>query len=341
MGFTPFPHDLSADGVETARRLVRNNADIISIHFEGVPWKEAHSGEPFHPRIVEDWQRHLDAKPDDGRVFLSLSPLNNGRSGIAGYRAEAENMPLPEPIAGKNLDDPVVVKAYLEFCRRAIRHFKPDYLAIGIEVNELFHNNRSMWASYTNLHVQTYQALKREHSELPICVTYTLHNLLNPNWKDRDTMLTEAKKLMTYSDLVAISFYPFMAMLGDRMDESLDWLRDNFDELKKPYVFSETGQPAEPVVLKSLNFTIPADPQKQRKVLERLVAFSHERNVEFLIWFLPRDYDGLWEQIQSTAPEFFGVWRDCGLWDGSGTARPALEAWREYFDRPLRSKKLP
>jgi hypothetical protein len=335
MGLTPFPHDLTLDGVNAAKRFVRDNADVISVHIEGVPWLEAHTGEDIHPKLMEDWQRHRDAKPPDGKVYLSLSPLNNGRSGIAGYRAERENLPLPEPFVGKALDDPVVVKAYLEYCRRAIRYFEPDYLTIGIEVNELFHNNRSEWRAYTRLHRQVYEALNRENPALPICVSFTLHNMLNPDWKDRADMLAEMKKLMSHNDLVAVSFYPFMAMLGGRMDECLAWLRREFDAFKKPYVVSECGQPAEPVVLKSLGFTIPASPESQYRALERLLLFAGRHQVEFLIWYLPRDYDRLWEKIRAGAPEFFGVWRDCGLLDGDGRKRPAYQLWRTYFELPL------
>ena len=39
--------------------------------------------------------------------------------------------------------------------------------------------------------------------------------------------------------------------------------------------------------------------------------------------------------IQATAPEFFMAWRDCGLLDERGQARPAYAVWHEYFGRPL------
>jgi hypothetical protein len=336
MGLTPFPYDMTLEALSATRRFLTNNADVISVHLEGVPWLEAHEGRPFHPKLMEDWQRHKDAKPPKGRVYLSLSPLNNGRSGIAGYRAAAENLPLPRPFVGKMLDDPIVVKSYLDYCRRAIGYFQPDYMTIGIEVNELYHNNHSVWHAYTRLHREVYQALKRDNPNLPICFTFTLHNMLNPNWKDRSQMLAATKELMKYSDLVAVSFYPFMAMLGDRMDDCLSWLEKEFDGFEKPYVFSESGQPAEPVVLKSLGFTIPASPQTQYQVLDKLLSFAHRREAEFFIWFLPRDYDGLWEKIRAEAPEFFGVWRDCGLLDGKGNERPAYRLWRAHFERPFR-----
>ncbi len=338
MGLTPFPHDITLEALLKTKQFLSNNADIVSVHLEGVPWLEAHEDKPFHPKLMEDWQRHKDATPPKGKVYMSLSPLNNGRSGIAGYRAAEENLPLPKPFIGRTLDDPIVINSYLKYCRRAIRYFKPDYMTVGIEVNELYHNNHSMWRAYTHLHRQVYTALKREHPDLPICVTFTLHNMLNPDWKDRKQMLSATKELMEYSDLVAVSFYPFMAMLSDRMDDCLSWLEAEFDKFEKPYVFSESGEPAEPVVLKSLGFTIPASPETQKIVLNKLLSFAQRRETDFLIWFLPRDYDGLWEKIRAEAPDFFGVWRDCGLLDGEGNERPAYHLWHAYFELSVRKE---
>jgi hypothetical protein len=48
------------------------------------------------------------------------------------------------------------------------------------------------------------------------------------------------------------------------------------------------------------------------------------------------DYDALWEKIKPVAPEFFKVWRDCGLADANGAPRPALEVWMKYLRMPLR-----
>jgi hypothetical protein len=43
----------------------------------------------------------------------------------------------------------------------------------------------------------------------------------------------------------------------------------------------------------------------------------------------------LWDKIKSNPPELFMAWRDCGLLDESGKARPAYGVWKNYFDLPL------
>ena len=66
MGFTAFPHDMTIEGVTAAKKFVRENADIIAVHFEGVPWLEAHTGKLFHPKFMEEWARQHEAKPPGG-----------------------------------------------------------------------------------------------------------------------------------------------------------------------------------------------------------------------------------------------------------------------------------
>src|SRR5688500_17328384 len=55
-------------------------------------------------------------------------------------------------LKGKRYDDPLVMKAYLSYCRRAVEFFKPDYLAIGIETNEIHDAGAKTWRAYVTLH---------------------------------------------------------------------------------------------------------------------------------------------------------------------------------------------
>ena len=59
------------------------------------------------------------------------------------------------------------MKAYLNYCRRAIEFFDPDYLAIGIETNEIHDPAQKTWQAYAALHKHVYAEMKKTHPKLP------------------------------------------------------------------------------------------------------------------------------------------------------------------------------
>jgi len=338
MGFTPFPHDMTVPAIKAVDRFVRDNGDIIAVHLEGVPWLEANTEKPFHKKMLDNWQRLRNARDAQGKLFLALTPINNDRSDLAAYRSDREGLPMPEPFVGKGFNDPIVMDAYLAYCRRAVRYFKPDYLAVGIEVNELYHKARGKWPAYVRLHRHVYKALKQDNPKLPIFVTFALHNMLNADWADRRATITAAKKLMAYSDVVGVSYYPIMAKLTGKTNQSFRWLVREFAGSGKPFAVTRTGQPAEPVVLSRHKITFPASEKAQQLMLSKLLSFAHVARVEFVVWFIPRDFDDLWAKMKNTAPEFMKLWRDCGLLDGQGKERAAYRLWQKVHKLPYQPR---
>lgn len=335
MGFTPFPYDISLQALADTRSMLRENGDLVAAHFEGVPWVEALSGAPFHPNLLSEWQRCRDALGPNSVLYLALSPLDMSRARMAPSRAEREGMPIPEAIAGKPFDDPQVMEAYTSYCLRAAKALEPRYLAIGIEANELYHNDRSKWDEYVRLHRHVYEAIKRARPNLPVFATFTLHNMANPGWTDRTEAVAAWHRLMKWNDAVAVSYYPFMSPGSGGVARTLEWLDKDFGREGKPFAVAETGDLAEPLVLTQPAITLPGSPEQQAAHLRQLLAFARGHDTLFVNWFVSRDYDAMWEKIKATSPEFFKVWKNCGLLDGQGQARPALKVWRECYDRPL------
>jgi hypothetical protein len=88
----------------------------------------------------------------------------------------------------------------------------------------------------------------------------------------------------------------------------------------KPFAVAETAWPAE---------------TKQRLYVQQLLAEADGLEVAFVNWVFTRDYDDFWEtqlQYLPSAP-LIRLWKDTGLFDGRGRARPALTPWREALAR--------
>lgn len=325
MGFTGFVHDITPEAVTATRKFVRENGDVLAHHIEGVPWAEALSGQPFPNAILDEWAGKKSATPPKGKVYLAISP---GRGDL---KVADKGGPLPAELKGKAYDDPVVMKAYANYCRRAVEFFQPDFLAIGIETNEIHDAGPKTWQAYVALHKHVYAELKKDRPDLPVFASWTLHNM----FKKRARMLESWKKLMPFNDVVAVSYYPFFVPDKDRL-AALTWMTEQFDEFKKPYAMVETNDAAERLPLPKAKVVIEGTPEKQEAYYRALLDLAHRRDFAFVVSFVHQDYDALWEKIKDTSPELFMAWRDCGLLDETGKARPAFQVWRTYFDLPLR-----
>jgi len=329
MGFTGFPHDISLEAIAHARAFSRENADILAHHIEGVPWAECLAGKPFSRELQADWEGKKAATPKGGKVYLSISP---GRGTL---KEGKKSLPIPKELRGKPYDDPLVEKAYLAYCRRMLEFFKPDYLVIGIEVNEIYQASPAAWRAYAALHRHVYEELKKEHKDLPMSASFTLHGMLNLSGDKRDQMLAALAEIIPQCDFVAVSFYPFIR--GGTTDYAgcFAWLAEHFDKVGKPYAIVETGEAADRLQLPTSGQVIHGTPKKQAAYYRALLAFARKKKARFVISFLHRDYDALWEKIKAASPEVFMAWRDCGLLDEGGKPRPAYAVWKEFFAMPL------
>jgi len=333
MGFTPFPPDTTPAALEGTYRGITANGDIICHHFDdGVPWTEALEDEPFAPHLRDGWITRRDRTPANFKVFVAVTPLDTFRKGLALYHGENENMALPQAFAGKAFDDPMVMKAYLAYCRRTVDTFKPDYLAIGIEVNELLHHAPEKWPAFVTLYRHVYRSLKKEHTQLPVFATFTLHNLLQDGWSDIELQREKVREFLPEVDIAGISFYPFMKTLGrpENPIEAFQWIREFVGS--KPMAITETGFPAEPTTLRDFNVTLPGSEPDQAAYIESVLRAGVQDRYLFVIAFLYQDYDALWEKIKDHfSGDWAAAWRDCGLLDGAGGERAALAVWKRYL----------
>jgi Glycosyl hydrolase family 53 len=340
MGFTPFAPDDTPEAVAQVTQFMRANADIVAEHMESVPWSEALTGSALSQNLMNNWRSRKQSVPPKAAVYLALSP---GRGALADTWGATEHDPLPKDFQGKTFSDLIVEKAYLAYCKQAIEFFKPQFMAIGIEFNELIYNAPDKTASYAELHRYVYQELKKSYPNLPIFASFTVHSLLDERHSkaDRDRCLEYVKSLMPYNDLVGISYYPFFGNLSGRLDEVFTWLGATFDSYSKPYAVAETGEAAKnlTVQMDGKPWNILGSPEAQTTYYQKLFAFADRHNMAFIISFLCIDYDALWKKIASTNPAVFEAWENNGFVDAKGEIRPAYKVWRQCFDRPLVDKR--
>lgn len=335
MGFTPFPYAATSQAQQDVYDGLQQDADLIAHHIDnGIPWVEALSGDPFHQNLLNEWQDRLNNTPEGHKIFLSITPLNIARDDMALYRGENPDMPLPSPWDSYELNHPDVKTAYLNYCRRIIQFFDPDWMLIGIETNLLKANATAQWDAYLELHRETYQQLKQEFPQLPIAISLTGVDLLE-GYTDSDfsSQIQAMQDLLPFSDFLGISLYPYFSkFLTDEIPE------DMFDEIfnltgSKPIAFTETGYPAQSFSVFNGSLVFNSSTSKQNTYITRLLEACEANNALFAVNFVYWDYDQLWEQIGSP-DDVNKMWRDTGLLDENGNERPAYDIWKTWLNKP-------
>jgi hypothetical protein len=342
LGFSPFPWDYGADTrAESLKWVASEGGDIVMHHVDFyVPWAEAIADKPLVDAVDKTWEGKPDQAfnttppgeylQDGTEVYLALTPMNQGRNNLA----ESGTGPAPQGFLERDFDDPALMEAYLNYCRRMVKHFQPDYLAIGIEMNELFHNNPAQWPHYVTMFKHTYAGLKQDYPDLPVFSTVTIHGLLQ---EDRSHVAAERaaiKEFLQINDLAGISFYPSLSGGKVMEDPSIafDFIRDLAGA--KPIAICETGIPAEATQI-SMWPMAPGTPELQRNYYEKLFEAAQRDGYRFITVFLHRDYDRMWEKLKKTRPEWQKAWQDIGVFDENNNPRPAWNLWQKTLSLPL------
>ena len=335
LGFTDFPHAKSSNGTAAAFAAIANDGDMAVMHFDGgVPWQEALDGTPYPMNVQAELDGKASAIPSDHIVYLAVTPIAFSRDKLAEKWGDTTNQPLDSPWDTRTFDHPAVINAFANHCERMIQIFSPDFFAFAIEANMLKDLAPSKWPAFVTFADSVYHSVKNRHPKLPVFITIqanTFHR--SPN--EQSAAISE---ILPFTEMIAVSAYPFV----DQADPA-SLPADYFSKIAnlaadKPFAIAETSWPAEDVTA-PYPIVIPASDSIQVAYMQRLLADCDKLSARFIDWFFTRDYDDFWEsdlKFISIAPTV-RLWKDSGLYDGSGNPRPALKPWRDKLALPRES----
>lgn len=348
MGMTTFPYDYTIEAMDETLAFVGLNADLIAFHHDGgVPWPEALAGDgSYHPSVIAEIDREALAASSSHRVFVSVTPTDQNRNAqLASYWGADHGLPLPPEWQNKTLDDPEVVEAYTNWCRYLINRLDPDYFAFTIEASfGLTGIDDPGFGQLLAMASQVYPVLKAENPGLPVFMTFTTTTLA----ADQTAYFEEVGALLPYSDILAVSVYPYGLFLPGGIDVHEDPATIPAEYLSAlaalapgmPLGIAETGFPAQDVVIPEWGIDLAGSEQWQSDYVQKLMTDCDALGAEFVIWFLPRDHDLLNQRLMNLGipldPFAHFFWRDDGLLAGNGDERPALTTWRDWLAMPRR-----
>jgi hypothetical protein len=328
MGFTLWPADLSDEGLRTAQDFAYAHGDIVSVVLiGGIPWPEALDGKPFSKNV----QDSLNYRPPGGKkLFLSVSPLDRDRRGLAPYWGDQDNQPLPKPWDKEPLNSPRVKKAYANFLLRTVQNMRPDYLAIGVESNVLLTREPAKWRQFKDLYRESYRALKKAHPTLQIFfTTEVLHyKKLTKEAKGTDQE-REVTELMKQSDLFAMSVYPHMSTELPRPVPGNFF--DFATRFKKPIAVSESGMTSRNVAMRSYGLVLNGSDADQEQFTELLLKTAARDKYEFVINFATTDFERLVIKLRPPQDDIARIWAFTGMQTADKKPKPAQAQWDAYM----------
>ncbi|MBV9849415.1 MAG: hypothetical protein JO250_06985 [Armatimonadetes bacterium] len=330
-GITPFPYDTTLEAVRRTREIITPNTTLAVLHFDdGIPWKEALADAPFPSRIQREWEDDAKNLPTGRPVYLGFAPLDTDRKSLAPATGDQKRLPLPEELRGAPLDSPQVEAAYLNYARRAVRLFHPQYLNLGIEAGEIMERDFSRWPQLERLYGYVHDALKRQYPRMQIGISFGLADLRSQREAEA------ARPLIARSDYVGLSFYPYASpfeeMMGaapygggpDAWRRPLAWVRAYTD---KPIAICETGYSTQSIQIPQFGLNMPVDPAMQAQYVKELFQIARRDRYAFVVWFLAVDYDRMYARFPSGS-DALKLWRNIGLWDGDVRPKPAWKVWQ-------------
>ena len=204
------------------------------------------------------------------------------------------HQPLPRDWKNTAIDDPKVVRAYTQYCKRLIEFFNPDYFAYAIEVNGGLSRKHKNWPRLLRLVESVYQDLKKTYPQKTILLSLQTGSF-ETSWDEQWEM---NKELVRHTDLVGMSTYPlWVPGKFDPAEARVDYIPDDwFSQMRtliagKPWAITETGYIAENLDLRAARKKIRGSDLWQARYVDLLLNQANTLKAEFVVWFVVRDYD--------------------------------------------------
>lgn len=325
MGFSSWIYAPTIEAINGTAEFLKNNGDFYTEQIdEHLPWNEVMKGEKWPDKFMENINGRISRRIANNKLLLALTPLNDDRNGVL----KNIDGTVPELSFGS----PKLIEAYYSYCDKMVSLFKPDYLLIGIESNELLKKQPHLWKEYLIFSNEVFSKLKKKYPSLPISQSVTLHVLINPEVKS----LTEyRRKISLFTrgfDFFGVSFYPhFLAYKTEKQFQSA------FDYLhkftRKPIAFTETANIAETVNLPKYKIVLESTPLAQKEYLQTLFKNAQKKDYMFISWWAHRDCDRLVDIFPAHVRDLGRIFQDTGIVDEEGRERPSYDVWQKEFKK--------
>jgi hypothetical protein len=348
MGFTPFPPSPTFEDWTKSFQTILKHGDLVALFIQdGIPWEAALADAPLskYPQSIREFLEFQNTMvqrivPQHSR-YIAFNPTSVDYTQLAANWEDQTNGPLPYPWNTFDFDHPSVKQAALNYLKVLVNTFNPSYLNIGIETNILLARNYEHWPAYLELHQFLYTEIKKLHPKLTVMVSVQYEHLLGLHQDSLqlqrkyastypNILTAEVAKLLRYSDMLAVSTYPYMIERNVITERYFDTAARMAGEAKIALSIDQTGYTSSPLQIG--NVVLPGDETLQFQYTSFILSEAQRLNMKFVVNFVPIDYE-----------TSFGVdpvalsWAYTGLYRKNGNPKAALSIWEAFYGRRLQS----
>lgn len=326
-GLHPFPYDFTTEALDKVHELAENNGSLAVVQRDnGIPWAEALKNARFPSAVENEWNDLARRLPDGRATYLALAPLAEDRVSLSPH---SNGSSTPGALRRARLNDDSVKTAYLNYARRAVQRFRPQFLNLGLEAGEMAARKPERWPEFVDLYMHVRSMLKREYPDLQIGISFGLPALMEPAVAERSKALVEA------SDYLCLSFYPYMSEFYEKFgakrlpDPPAQWrepLAWASRYTRKPVAICETAYSARDVNIPAFDLHMKGSPDRQAEYVTELGDIARRNRYLFVVWAIAVDYDALYKKLPKGDGRYL-MWQNVGFFDAQLRPRPAWDAW--------------
>lgn len=238
-------------------------------------------------------------------------------------RARAVDLPAGiDPAEGFESDE--LRAALLAYTAYIAKNYRPEYLAIGVEINMLYERSRPQFDAFVALYRDVYDQAKAASPETLVFPTFQLEDLLgrldqvhDPHWEVLDPFRGKM-------DALAVTTYPFAGNIRAATDIAPDYYDQLTRQFEGPIIVAPAGYPSAPVEGEALVGT----EQDQATFLTRLLDDGERLGFELVSWVAARD-------PAAGAGGATAALKDAGLRRSDGANKAGWTTWEAWAVRPV------
>lgn len=284
VGLSPVTHDAAGylDAVDKASQCAE--AALVQVTFAWDFLQGWTDGPSYRARY--DWLVHVD--PNDGHTTLSRKGLGSAFWLSFTNPADTTEIASPWGPEATTFTDPTVADAYIAECAWFAAYARPDYLALGVEVDAyLAAASQAERDAFLDAWQRAYDACKVACPDCTVFVYFQYENVRANNlWE----MIEPFARV---GDVYGVSSYPSLPLWGDDTGYTADTLpADYYDDITfrlgvdRPIVIAEAGHPAS-----GSKYFTSSSPSRQAAMIDRIFDRLADCEVDLLAWTYLYDAD--------------------------------------------------